>query len=278
MSKKIICVALSVALIISTFVACKSKNEENNAESTNPTVIETVTDEQGEAVTDASGEAVTEVYEEIPVVDDKGNVVKDENGKTVTKKVPATTSKDKDNSRPWNSGGSVTKPNKDNTTITTKPEDKGTTTKPEKPTEKPIKPTEKPTEKPTTPPTKPTDPHTKPTDPPNKPTEPPTEKPTERSEDIDYFVQYAINYGKSIGLKYDPNGDKDDPNYGWDTPIIIRTPVVGDNKISMREEDIRVSLNRIKREGFTSFWVQASNEDFDGNPMSGGKHYLYIGR
>lgn len=277
MKKRIMATVLALVLASSALTAC-GKNDSENAESTNPTVIETVTDEQGEAVTDASGEAVTEVYEEIPVVDDKGNVVKDENGKTVTKKVPATTSKDKDNSRPWNSGGSVTKPNKDNTTITTKPEDKGTTTKPEKPTEKPIKPTEKPTEKPTTPPTKPTDPPTKPTDLPTKPTEPPTEKPTERSEDIDYFVQYAINYGKSIGLKYDPNGDKDDPNYGWDMPTIITAPVVGNYKISYKEKEIRDALNLMKREGSISFWVQASNEDFDGNPMSGGKHYLYIGR
>lgn len=229
------------------------------AENTNLTVIEAVTDENGETVTDASGEAVTEIFEEIPVTNSKGEQVTEASGVRVTQRVPATkpnTTGSADTGNSSNTGLTTTKPSENDTT-TTKPST-NPPTQPTKPTDT-TKPTEKPTEKPTTPPTKPTEP----------PTQKPTEPPTERSENIDYFVQYAINYGKSIGLTYRTDVDKE--TGGWDTPIVMRTPVKG-NDIGYYEDQIKGYLNGIKREGFSNFWVQKENRN-----GAAARYNLYIG-
>lgn len=232
-AKKITALILALVLIVSTFVAC-SNNKNKDGETTtseNSTVVETVTDEQGEAVTDKSGEALTEVYEEIPVVDDKGNVVKDEKGETVTQRVPATTSRNQTTAgkntttaaKPNGSTTTTTKPSGGNTT-TSKPNNT-TTTKP--PVTKPdtTKPTEKPTQKPTTPPTT------------EKPTQKPTTPPTTEKPKVytpDYFVQYAKDYGKKIGLPYDSSLTIE--HSSWDTPMIFETKMTDETHREHMEE------------------------------------------
>lgn len=271
MTKKIIAASMTLILLTVSFTACKSEKKKNEDESTNPTVIETVTNEQGEAVTDDSGKAVTEVYEEIPVVDEKGSVVTDENGETVTKKVPATkpaessskTNENKPTTTQPIGNGSTTTTAPDGSTTTTRPPSTTNPIKPTVPSTTNPKPSEKPTERPTAPP-KPTEPITKPPT-----TTKPPETTTERSEDIDYFVQYAISYGKSIGLTYLTDVDKE--NGGWDNPISMKTPVVGDD-IEFYEKRITSRLNGIKSEGNMYFWVQTENRNGVANYYN-----LYIG-
>lgn len=242
-AKKITALILALVLIVSTFVAC-SNNKNKDGETTtseNSTVVETVTDEQGEAVTDKSGEALTEVYEEIPVVDDKGNVVKDEKGETVTQRVPATTSRNQTTAgkntttaaKPNGSTTTTTKPSGGNTT-TSKPNNT-TTTKP--PVTKPdtTKPTEKPTQKPTTPPTT------------EKPTQKPTTPPTTEKPKVytpDYFVEYAKKYAKQIGLPY--NNSLTINNAGYDTPITFEAEMTDEAHRTFKENQIRDRLNSLK--------------------------------
>lgn len=112
--KKKIIIISTVAAAVAVVAVCvgiavsSSQNKDDDTGSTNSTIIETVTNSNGEAVTDESGEAVTEIYEEVPVVDENGNVVKDENGQTVTQKVPATNPASGSGSASG-SGGSTTK-------------------------------------------------------------------------------------------------------------------------------------------------------------------------
>ena len=93
-------------------------------------------------------------------------------------------------------------------------------------------------------------------------TEQTTSQPTtEAYIDIDYYINYAIDYGKSIGLKYLP-----DAKDCWDTPIIIAS----DNHDSALR-DIQCRLNRYKNlEGDEYFcvWAEKRND---------GTYWLYIG-
>ncbi len=115
-----------------------------------------------------------------------------------------------------------------------------------------LKPTEKATEKPTE--------TTRPVT--TKPVETTTETTTAKQEiDIDYYINFATEYGKSIGLKYLPEA-----NECWDTPIIIAS----DNHDSAIR-DIQSRLNRYKNiEGDEYFCVWAEKR---GN----GIYELYIG-
>ena len=279
MTKKIICAALVLTLSAMLLASCGANSKTSTSDvsdSTNLTVVEEVTDENGETVTDEAGEAVTEVYEQIPVLDENGDVVKDEKGEVVTKKVPATEAEKEKNAgtnsgsttkkqsgsstttKP-NSGSTATKPSGGSSSTTTKPNSGSTTTKPSGGSSST---TTKPSSGSTT--TKPSGGSSSTT---TKPTEPSTEKPTEPSKDANYFAQYAISYGKSIGLKY--RSDLNKNNASWDTPITMSVPVVGEYKISYKENSCRSYLENIKREGFTEFWVQA--EVVNGNCS------LYIG-
>lgn len=178
-------------------------------------VYEIETDKNGEEVTDSSGEKVTKPY------------------------VPPTDPTKPTDNKP-------TGDNPTNSTSPTKPTESTKPTDPTKPTDKPTDPT-KPTEKPTTPPTeKPTE---KPTDP-TKPTEKPTEP--EKTYDIQYFADYAIKYGKSIGLILMP--DVTPETGGWDNPIMVKK-VADESERKRRIEDIEGRINRLKREGDTHFWV-----------------------
>ena len=259
MTKKIICAALVLTLSAMLLASCGANSETSTSDvsdSTNLTVVEEVTDENGETVTDEAGEAVTEVYEQIPVLDENGDVIKDEKGEVVTKKVPATEA-EKEKNAGTNSGSTTKKQSGSSTT--TKPNSGSTATKPSGGSSST---TTKPNSGSTT--TKPSGGSSSTT---TKPTEPSTEKPTEPSKDANYFAQYAISYGKSIGLKY--RSDLNKNNASWDTPITMSVPVVGEYKISYKENSCRSYLENIKREGFTEFWVQV--EVVNGNCS------LYIG-
>lgn len=202
------------------------------------------------------------MYEEVPVVDESGNVVKDENGNTVTQKVPATSKSNSNSNNNSNSNSSQQKPNGNGSSgnsgsssgSTSKPQTNTTskpTQKPSKPTEKPTKPTEKPTEKPT-----------KPTEKPTKPTEP------EKTYGIDHFVNYAISYGKSQGLKYDSSITPESGS--WDNPMTMKIPVVGEDDRGYYEKRIRTAIARLIREGDTVFWVYSE-------VRNGDRYNLYIG-
>mgnify|MGYP001625111511 CR=1 FL=1 len=262
MTKKIICAALVLTLSAMLLASCGANSETSTSDvsdSTNLTVVEEVTDENGETVTDEAGEAVTEVYEQIPVLDENGDVVKDEKGEVVTKKVPATEA-EKEKNAGTNSGSTTKKQSGSSTT--TKPSSGSTTTKPSGGSSST---TTKPSSGSTT--TKPSGGSSSTT---TKPTEKPTESTTERSENIDYFVSYAIQYGtKTLGLTY--RSDITNANGGSnDTPIPITSPVVGSYKISYKEAEVRDSLQMIKSEGFTNFWVSKQK-------VSGNSYELYIG-
>lgn len=298
MKKNIICILLAFTLVITTFVSCK--REENKTDnSTNPTIIETVTDAAGEVVTDTAGEVVTEVFEEIPVTNDKGVQVTSDNGEKVTTKIPHTTEKNTTTSTTKKQGilDAIFNPTKDNTTqssttTTTKPakeetssnkneevpgttaesttEEKTTAPTTTKPTTTANSTTTKPTTtKPTT--TKPTT--TQPTT--TKPTTTTTTTTTKPQVDLkavaDELAAYAKEYGLSIGLTYDYEGHKDSIYHGWTAPMAIV-----DDDMEYYKKRIRSKLNGIKEDyslsyGTPSFWVQVAISDWDGD------YELYIG-
>ena len=92
---------------------------------------------------------------------------------------------------------------------------------------------------------------------------PTTTQPTTKAQtiDIDYYVNYATYYGKSIGLVYD-----NDVRDSWDNPIGIRAT---NHDVAIR--DITDRLNRYKnREGVEYFCVWAEKR-------SDGNYNLFIG-
>ncbi len=292
MKKKIICVILAFILILTTFAACKKEKNKNSEDTTNPTVIESVTNDEGEVVTDAAGKVVTEVYEEVPVTDSKGEQVTADNGEKLTERIPhkaenkATTSTTKasfldsifnptkDNNS-QSSTTTMTKPAKEETSSDKKIEIPGTTAE-NKTEEKTTAPT---TTKPTT--TRPTATKpvtTKPTTTKPTTTKPTTTKPTTTTQpQVDLkavaneLAAYAKEYGLSIGLKYDYEGNKDNENNGWTTPMAIV-----DDDYEYYKKRIRSKLNGIKNDyslsyGEPKFWVQIAISDWDGD------YELYIG-
>ena len=87
-----------------------------------------------------------------------------------------------------------------------------------------------------------------------------TAPPAEPSFNIDYWIDYAKNYAKSIGLIINP-----DAVYCWDNPMIV-----GSNSKYI-ERDIKSVMNRYKNiEGFTDIWIWAE-------PESNGNYRLFIG-
>jgi len=88
-----------------------------------------------------------------------------------------------------------------------------------------------------------------------------TQQTTVKAIDIDYYINYAINYGKSIGLTY-----LNDARDCWDTPIIIAS----DNHDSAIR-DIKRRLERYKNvDGDEYFCVWAEKRSDD-------KYELFIG-
>lgn len=287
MKKKIICVILAFILILTTFAACKKEKNKNSEDTTNPTVIESVTNDEGEVVTDAAGKVVTEVYEEVPLTDSKGEQVTADNGEKLTERIPHTTENKATTSTKAsiiNAIFNTTNNNPQSSTAATINTTRPVKTEPssDKNTEVPGTTAENKTEEKTTAPTttKPTT--TRPTATKPVTTKPTTTKPTatttteaEISKDITYFAQYAKEYGLSIGLTYDYAGNKDNENNGWWTPITFTVPITDENKISYKKAEIRDNLHAIKdmwkhNYGEPKFWVQIEKVDEN--------HYnLYIG-
>ncbi len=88
-----------------------------------------------------------------------------------------------------------------------------------------------------------------------------TQQTTVKAIDIDYYINYAINYGKSIGLTY-----LEDARDCWDTPIIIASD---NHDAAIR--DIKRRLERYKNvDGDEYFCVWAEKRSDD-------KYELFIG-
>ena len=257
MSKKVICVILAFVLILTSFAACKKEKNKNSTDTTNPTVIKSVTNEDGEVVTDTAGHIVTEVYEEVFVTDSKGGQVTADNGEKLTERVTHITENKATTST---TATTATKPAKEEPSSDKKTEVPGTTA-------------ENRTEEPTTAPTTTNPTTTNPTTTNPSTTTTPTESAT--SKDINYFAKYAKEYGLSIGLTYDYEGHKDNEYNGWWTPITFTMPITDENKILYKEAEIRDDLHAIKEMweynyGEPKFWVQIEKVDEN--------HYnLYIG-
>jgi hypothetical protein len=86
-----------------------------------------------------------------------------------------------------------------------------------------------------------------------KPTEPlePSEPPAPPTPDFDpqLYVDYAISYGQSIGLIYEPRIGTGN----WNAPQNIYASLTDESMKS----GIRSSCERLVREGFEYFWVSA---------------------
>lgn len=111
------------------------------------------------------------------------------------------------------------------------------------------KPAEAPTQKQTEPPA--------PTKPVEKPT---TTKPTEPEFDINYWISFAQNYAKSVGLRLESSAVD-----CWDNPIPANA------KCKYLERDIKSRLNRYaKDEDITDVWIWAEK-------ISHNSYEIYIG-
>lgn len=90
-----------------------------------------------------------------------------------------------------------------------------------------------------------------------------TEKPTEppvQEFDIDYWIAYAKNYAKSVGLRLDSTATD-----CWDNPISANA------KCKYLERDIQNRLNRYARDtDITSVWIWAEK-------VSDNSYEIYIG-
>ena len=238
------------------------------------TEIEVVTDANGEQVTDAAGEVVTQVFVEVPATNSNGEQVTDTNGQHEISRVPYAVYAELHPEIATTTPASTSRPSSSSDTILSKP-----TTEPvtEPSATTPTTPTTQPPTQPSIPPattspttaapttTKPVTPTT--TKPTTTTTQPTTEGTTVRSENIDYFVQYAINYGKSIGMKY--RSDLPQEVFGWDYPTTVYDPETGD-EVEALERYIRQNLNEKKQYGHNSFYVWTELK-------SPGKYKLYIG-
>jgi len=87
-----------------------------------------------------------------------------------------------------------------------------------------------------------------PTEPP-KPTDPPVTSTPTPVFDPQPYVDYAISYGKSIGLKYEPAIGKGN----WNSPVNLYAALTDENM----KLGIRSSCDILITEGFEYFWVEA---------------------
>ena len=130
----------------------------------------------------------------------------------------------------------------------------------EKPVTQPVTPVVEQTPEPTTPPVVQTTPEPPaPTTPPvvEQPTPPPTPEP---AFDVEYWVQFAKNYGVSIGLTLDSS-----VTGSWDNPI------TANSKSIYLERDLTGMLSWYKNDyGFESFWVWSQD-------LGNGNYNIYIG-
>lgn len=89
-----------------------------------------------------------------------------------------------------------------------------------------------------------------------------------KSYDIDYFVDYAISYGKSQGLVYDGSINKETGS--WDNPITLTIPITNEDDKEYYEKRIRDAISILKRDEITVFWTQSEIRNGD-------RYNLYIG-
>ena len=143
------------------------------------------------------------------------------------------------NQKPKVSDPSAAKPQAHEQTATSQPRNPAGTDKPaEAPTQKQTEPSA---------PTKPTE----------KPT---TTKPSEPKFDIDYWISFAQNYAKSVGLRLESSAVD-----CWDNPILANA------KCKYLERDIKSRLNRYaKDEDITDVWIWAEK-------VSDNSYEIYIG-
>lgn len=143
------------------------------------------------------------------------------------------------NQKPKVSDPSAAKPQAHEQTVTSQPRNPAGTDKPaEAPTQKQTEPSA---------PTKPTE----------KPT---TTKPSEPKFDIDYWISFAQNYAKSVGLRLESSAVD-----CWDNPIPANA------KCKYLERDIKSRLNRYaKDEDITDVWIWAEK-------VSDNSYEIYIG-
>lgn len=114
---------------------------------------------------------------------------------------------------------------------------------------KPVEPT-----KPTTAPTQTAQPET-----PSSVTEKPTEPPVQKF-DIDYWINYAKRYARSVGLRLDSTATD-----CWDNPISANA------KCKYLEQDIQNRLNRYARDtDITNVWIWAEK-------IADNSYEIYIG-
>ena len=85
-------------------------------------------------------------------------------------------------------------------------------------------------------------------------------KTTTAAINISYYVQFAKDYGLSIGLSYDSTATA-----CWDNPIIVSST----NGAAV-ERDVKTLFNWYKKDGVTDFCVWSQKR-------SDGKYDLYIG-
>lgn len=143
------------------------------------------------------------------------------------------------NQKPKVSDPSAAKPQAHEQTATSQPRNPAGTDKPaEAPTQKQTEPSA---------PTKPTE----------KPT---TTKPSEPKFDIDYWISFAQNYAKSVGLRLESSAVD-----CWDNPIPANA------KCKYLERDIKSRLNRYaKDEDITDVWIWTEK-------VSDNSYEIYIG-
>ena len=226
--KKSVILCMVAVVLVSVFVGCLIKNSEvnENAETSSFSASKETTLSVSTAENDTKADTT--------------------NTATVNTKENANV-----NSSKKTSGGEIDKTAKASTNNPTSPNtkaDKAVQTSKAKstPNSTEIKPTEKQTTKKITTTTKPTTTKQHTT--------------TQQSFDVSYYVSYAKNYDKSIGLNLDSSCTD-----CWDNPINANA------NCSNIERDIKSRLNRYKNvEGFTDVWIWAEST---GN----GNYNIYIG-
>lgn len=158
---------------------------------------------------------------------------------------------EKDNQNPFTMNANNQKPKVSNPSATKPHQDAGT----DKPAEASI---QKQTEPPA--PTKTESSETEKAPAPTKPSEKPTTKPTEPEFDINYWISFAQNYAKSVGLRLESSAVD-----CWDNPIPANA------KCKYLERDIKSRLNRYaKDEDITDVWIWAEK-------VSDNSYEIYIG-
>lgn len=213
-----------IALVLIICLTGCAKQKINSAESENWSAV---------------GQAVTEPGERVAVT---------ETASTISRETENPTSGEAETRLPTEKTGNSAKPH-------TQAEEKASSDAPVPPNESAVqKPNPVEPAKSTTAPTQTALPITPPSTT-EKPTEPPVQE-----FDIDYWIAYAKNYAKSVGLRLDSTATD-----CWDNPISANA------KCKYLERDIQNRLNRYARDDdITSVWIWAEK-------IADNSYEIYIG-